>query len=389
MELEVVETPPAEVSASIMPVDAAPPLVPSVYDELISEGEAAVVRYRQSRDQILPMACGLVAAKRRFSETQAFGAWLAGSPYSSLCAQDRSALIRIGKALDRHEPEIVEFLARTHLVSPQTIWTAIAEMLGLVAGDADDVADVSPDAKLQRAREHARAMNALYDLAQQNKAKAPSEAGAGNDADDDDAAAPARPSSPTIDASCYLSNSTKRSPTEVRPRQVATPADASKGLKAPDEKWNSGERFDLVLLTPSDDDVRLLRNTESKWLGECLPVHRIVEDDVAVVVDTTVGDLPVIAEFLLPLFGFTPGNRPRVLMVRRPDAPNVTDARVLVAIERGVDFSPPEGWSDGDDALALAELLYRDVSRSLLLFGSTDGTVGAAAPGTRRRACDE
>ena len=42
------------------------------------------------------------------------------------------------------------------------------------------------------------------------------------------------------------------------------------------------------------------------------------------------------------------------------------------AIERGVEFSAPKGWLDDADAVGLAEQLYRDVSRSLRVFASTD-----------------
>jgi hypothetical protein len=248
--------------------------------------------------------------------------------------------------------------------------------------DDDDVGDIAPDIKLQQAREHAQVMNSLWDLAQQSKAKAPSEAGgAGGDADDD---APAPKHAPTVGASCYLSNSKKRSPRgkdpsePVRPRasgakrKVAAPTDATTGSEAPDDPWNSGDRFDLVLVTPTADDVRHLRDAQPDWLKCCLPLHRVVEDDVAVVVDTTIRHLPVIADVLLRLFGFTPGKRPRVLMVQRPQAPDVTDARVLVVIENGVKFSAPEGWpDDAHDQVQLARQLYTEASRSLLVFGST------------------
>ena len=67
-----------------------------------------------------------------------------------------------------------------------------------------------------------------------------------------------------------------------------------------------------------------------------------------------------------------PAKRPRVLIVGQPQAPDISDARVLVAIERGVEFSAPKGWLDDADAVGLAEQLYRDVSRSLRVFASTD-----------------
>jgi hypothetical protein len=38
-------------------------------DQLIADGEAAVERFKKSRDQILPMARGLAAAKRKYPAT--------------------------------------------------------------------------------------------------------------------------------------------------------------------------------------------------------------------------------------------------------------------------------------------------------------------------------
>ena len=55
-------------------------------ERLIQEGGAAVEWYHNSRDQaraqILPMARGLLAAKRKYPATQAFGNWLDTSQYA-------------------------------------------------------------------------------------------------------------------------------------------------------------------------------------------------------------------------------------------------------------------------------------------------------------------
>jgi hypothetical protein len=98
-------------------------------ERLIREGEAAVKRFKKSRDQILPMARGLLAAKRKFSATRVFGAWLKGSPYSKIGDQDRAALIQIGEQLDERDGVVVEFLRATNLVSPHLIWTQLNEEL--------------------------------------------------------------------------------------------------------------------------------------------------------------------------------------------------------------------------------------------------------------------
>ena len=48
-------------------------------------------------DQIIPMARGLLAARRRYRADQDFGRWLEQSPYSNVGHTDRAALIKIGE----------------------------------------------------------------------------------------------------------------------------------------------------------------------------------------------------------------------------------------------------------------------------------------------------
>jgi hypothetical protein len=284
-------------------------------DRLIRAGEVAVERFKQSRDQILPMARGLAAAKRMYPAKQAFGAWLKGSAYSKIDKQNRSALLNIGKALGEREVVVAEFLRDTQLVSPQLIWAEIRKK-------------VQP--------------------------------------------------TPTVDPT-YYDNRSEDVPAAAGERSTETKANGPAASLEPAadaepvDPWTTGERFDLVVLKPDERDLRHLRSdhADPDWLRTCLPLRHVLEDDVAAVVDTTIRDLPVITDVLLPLCGFTPGIRPRVLMVRQPQAPEVTDARVLVAIERGVEFSAPKGWLDDADPVEIAERLYGDVSRSLLVFGST------------------
>src|SRR5262249_53997216 len=109
----------------------APAAGPSINpdDQLISEGEAAVERFKKSREQILPMARGLLAAKRKYPATREFGDWLRHSPYSAIGDHDRAALIKIGEHLDEQEDVVVEFLTRTNLVSPQRIWIELKKEL--------------------------------------------------------------------------------------------------------------------------------------------------------------------------------------------------------------------------------------------------------------------
>lgn len=98
-------------------------------ERLIREGEAAAEQFNRSREQILPMARGLLAAKRKYRATRDFGNWLQRSSYSRIGKQDRAALIKIGEQLDEHEEVVVEFLRATDLISPQTISAEIDKKL--------------------------------------------------------------------------------------------------------------------------------------------------------------------------------------------------------------------------------------------------------------------
>jgi hypothetical protein len=291
-------------------------------DQLIADGEAAVERFKKSRDQILPMARGLAAAKRKYPATREFGAWLKGSPYSTIGEHDRGDLINIGKQLEKREDVVVEFLARTKLVSPQLIWKELQK-------------------ELQPAL--------------------------------------------TIPTTCYHSNSEDETDAdasdEVEPEAGDSDADAptieeSIKSKVSAERrgpWSDDERFDLVLLIPSKRDLKLLLSDyaeQEKTLRRCLPLHQVMVQDVAVIIAAKISDLPAITD-VLTIYGF---KRPsRVLLAGRPDGADVTDAEVLIIIERGdIGFSEPKGgWLNGDDLVEIARELYPDVSSSLLVFGST------------------
>src|SRR5262245_1798710 len=100
-------------------------------ERLIREGEAAVDSYQRdlagARARILPMALGLVAAKRRYPATQDFGDWLRTSAYNALERDDRAALIKIGE----RDIFAARFLATTNLTSPQTIWDAMEGLMAI------------------------------------------------------------------------------------------------------------------------------------------------------------------------------------------------------------------------------------------------------------------
>jgi hypothetical protein len=291
-------------------------------ERLIREGEAAVERFKKSREQILPMARGLAAAKRKYPATQEFGKWLHDSPYSMIGDHDRAALIKIGEQLDGHEEVVVEFLMRTHLVAPQLIWIELKKELQPALSIDPSYYDsnsepVSTDANLLESEK-------------------PTELESGDAEPDADP--------PPVEA--------------IEPRASAKSHDL----------YGTGKRFDRVVLTPSKDDLARLRDANLDELSECLPVRKHVEEAAAVVIAAKVTDLPVVIDRLLPLCGF---NRPkRILLLGQPASPDVIDARVLVTAERGdIAFrEPPEIWlDDAADSIDVAEKLY-EASSTLHLF---------------------
>jgi hypothetical protein len=314
-------------------------------DDLISEGEAAVDRFNKSREQILPMARGLLAAKRKYPATQEFRDWLRGSPYSRIDKQDRAALINIGKQLVEHESRVVELLKTTNLISPQSIWAEIKKELQPPPPTVDSsyYDNNSGDDPIDVHRsEFARLLKASGNNLKKIKLSDPP-------ADDESTESEPADTSPAIEG-----------PTK------------SKAQRVPHELYGTDNRFDLVVLTPSKDDLARLRDANLDKLGECLPVRKHVQEVAAIVIAAEVTELPVVIERLLPLCGF---NRPkRILLLGRPASPDVIDAKVLVTAERGdIAFrEPPKVWLDaGDDPIDVAEGLY-EASNTLHLFAAAN-----------------
>jgi len=98
-------------------------------ERLIRDGEAAVDLYnkdlKNARARIMPMARGLCAAKRKYPATQDFGDWLTTSSYREIENDDRAALIKLGE----HDDFATKFMRTTNLISPQTIWDAIKDLM--------------------------------------------------------------------------------------------------------------------------------------------------------------------------------------------------------------------------------------------------------------------
>jgi hypothetical protein len=303
-------------------------IVPAINDDerLISEGEAAAELFNRSREAILPMTRGLLAAKRKYPATRDFGGWLRDSPYSKIGEHDRADLINIGKRLDEHEDVIIEFLKTTDLISPQTIWLAIKEKL-------------QPRPMVDPSCYHSNSANDL--------------------ADADGLADEGEPKSGDVKPDA--------DPPPVKAVEPVEPKASTKshGL------YGTDKRFDLVVLTPGKDDLARLRDARLDKLGEWLPVRKHVAEMAAVVIAAKVTDLPVI-ERLLPLCGF---NRPkRILPLGQPTPPDIIDARVLVIVEKGdIKFIAPKDWlDDADDPIDVAEKLYGGASSTLHLFAPAE-----------------
>jgi hypothetical protein len=287
-------------------------------ERLIRAGEAAAERFGRSRDHILPMARGLAAAKRKYSATREFGDWLQHSSYSRIGKQDRAALINIGEQLDEHEDFIVEFLNGTDLISPQTIMAEIRKKLQL-----QPRLSVKPG---------------YYDSKSDN--------------DSGDAA---RPDEATSDAAPLADDE------PIEPKATAKSR----------EFYGTDDRFDLMLLTPRKGDLKLLRDdyADPQALRNCLPLHDCMEESAAIVIATQMRDLPVMAR-LLPLWGF---NGTRILLRQGPKSPDITDAEVLIAAQRGdIKYKALGDWPDDVAPIDVAEKLYPDASKTLHLFATKE-----------------
>jgi hypothetical protein len=243
-----------------------------------------------------------------------------GSPYSRIDKQDRAALINLGK----HEDATARFLESTNLISPQTIWIEIKKEL--------QPSLPNPSSYYLNNSEAAEAAAAAVD----KKADEPNS---------------------NVDSS---------------PAEKSIKSKASAERRGP---WSDDERFDLVLLTPSKRDLKLLLSDyaeQEKTLRRCLPLHQVMVQDVAVIIAAKISDLPAITD-VLTIYGF---KRPsRVLLAGRPAGADVTAAEVFIVAERGdVGFREPEGgWINGDDPVEIARQLYPgESSSSLLVFGSTE-----------------
>jgi hypothetical protein len=95
------------------------------------------------------------------------------------------------------------------------------------------------------------------------------------------------------------------------------------------------EQYDLLLLTPSRRDIQGLQRdyADHRDLPRCLRLHEKISERAAVVVTADLTDLPIIAGKLLPCCGFK--RISRVFLTHPPKNAEVTNAKIVIAAERG------------------------------------------------------
>ena len=95
----------------------------SMTDVLIARGQEAVKSRASSsgqavRDNLFEAGRGLMAARDKFPIDQDFGTWLHSSVYSSVNADERAALIKLGE----YETELRPLMQGSTLTSARVIW---------------------------------------------------------------------------------------------------------------------------------------------------------------------------------------------------------------------------------------------------------------------------
>ncbi len=95
----------------------------SLTDALIARGQEAVKSIAAStgqavRDNLFEAGRGLMAARDKFPMDQDFGTWLHSSVYSSVNADERAALIKLGE----YETELRPLIEGSTFTSARVIW---------------------------------------------------------------------------------------------------------------------------------------------------------------------------------------------------------------------------------------------------------------------------
>jgi len=118
--------------------------ISSLDDErLIREGNTAAIAYAKSaRENILPIARGLVAARRKYRSDTEFGRWFDQSAYRVVVTNYnmRAAYIYIGE----HDEVAAPIIAKSQTIDPVAIASAIKTSIGLVSQNVKPAEIVHP-----------------------------------------------------------------------------------------------------------------------------------------------------------------------------------------------------------------------------------------------------
>jgi hypothetical protein len=132
----------------------------------------------------------------------------------------------------------------------------------------------------------------------------------------------------------------------------------------------AGNKADLLLVTPSAATWRLLSESypDPRALERALPLHEAVAPKAAVVILAQVHNLAVAQNVLMSLCGFS--GQARVLMLRRPGSPDVTQALIMVAAARdGMTLAPIVNWLEEPfDLPTIARTLVPEATNKLHAF---------------------
>ena len=151
--------------------------------------------------------------------------------------------------------------------------------------------------------------------------------------------------------------------------------------KTPSEK---PERADLILATPGPREIRRLGlDVTEDSLPACRRLGDLAADKADAVIIVPMSELALVKSRMIDECGFAVE---RVLLLSRPDAPDITDADVVLIAARGAGEHEigPFQWSDDSaeiDPLELARHLFPYATRKVRLFadrpeGDWDALVG-------------
>lgn len=154
----------------------------------------------------------------------------------------------------------------------------------------------------------------------------------------------------------------------------ASDAAANEGTHSDEVKpgiLREGEAFNLVLVTPSPADIRLLGADypDLDTLERDLPFSKFVHKNAVIVVAAPLGDFAVVVEKLLPLFGF---EKPRHVLLPRPSSIDVIKDVCFVVAQRGsAQVVLPKSIDDAA-ATAVATQLYQSAENKLHVFAAAE-----------------